>query len=686
MPLHIVPLCELKYVGNTVCSGAIFRYKSLNKIIKAKTRLLSIKKGENIDKVFSQRYLFLITENQINKYYSKEMNTKYKEIHLKWGVLLSNHKKLEFIIDNFRELRDGNSNIVTIKHSKELRRPISILYIKKNIMLRGKYKELIPNALSIYLKSPEKNFIVEYSMMLKSRQGDRVVINKLEILYLIKKRNNATINIYRGIYLKKITDMDFNIETGKLLTRVIKSKMNKSYFLKCIKGQTIRDLKFILNTQFLIRNNNINLGKNHGIDIVTLLNLRNMRKITLTKKVDRGVDKYINKLELLRKVHRDKNKQLNEDLSIKLIDRNNLKRVNKTDVNKNLYRIAIEKISKFLHRAFLYRTISIETLEEINNYGLVLLKRTPISKSYNTRYTYKFVNIEITFLANILGLYKDSVGKIFKVLNKYIFRNKKNKAYKIPERTVNRVPSIFTLKFDGALFLKIGYRQVNLIETKLKFIETIKRWWWLNSSNPRDNLIIPNKDFDYTQELLNNPKYEYLRFNNHPIEWGNIWGIDYNIPAYAVSIEIMLDLVNILIMVWHDNIQGWLCSTGKESMQFIIELLYDWYTLETSTPNPDYYRSYRWIRWEAEKVYFLNLDTGLQAVGVLVANLIDYLKQHHFNLVPLWRNPKAMDIERNFNRIVQNGDLMKVLDKLKGRRYYYIDTQNIEKKNIFGGD
>ena len=53
MPLHIVPLCEFKYVGNTVCSGAIFRYKSLNKIIKAKTRLLSIEKGKNIDKVFS---------------------------------------------------------------------------------------------------------------------------------------------------------------------------------------------------------------------------------------------------------------------------------------------------------------------------------------------------------------------------------------------------------------------------------------------------------------------------------------------------------------------------------------------------------------------------------------------------------------------------------------------------------
>lgn len=219
-----------------------------------------------------------------------------------------------------------------------------------------------------------------------------------------------------------------------------------------------------------------------------------------------------------------------------------------------------------------------------------------------------------------------------------------------------------------------------------KFINIIKRWWWMNSTDPRDSLIIPNKDFSYNQELLNNVDYEYLRLTSHPIGWGNAWGTDFNVPTHSVSIEIILDLVNILIMIWHDNLQGWLCCSGKESMQFIMELLYNWYTLETSKPNLDYYRAYRWIRWEAEKVYFLNLNTGLQAIGVLIANLIAYLKNHHFNTVPLWRNPKAMDIERNFNRIAQNGDIIESLNKTKSRRYYYIDTQNIEKKNILGDD
>ncbi|NFT13206.1 hypothetical protein FDF21_02760, partial [Clostridium botulinum] len=108
------------------------------------------------------------------------------------------------------------------------------------------------------------------------------------------------------------------------------------------------------------------------------------------------------------------------------------------------------------------------------------------------------------------------------------------------------------------------------------------------------------------------------------------------------------------------------------------------YTLDTSSPNIDYIRAYGWIRWEAEKVYFLDAKNGLQAIGLLIANLIDYLKQHHFNLVPIWHNPKAMDIERKFNKIATNGDIIKDLDKLKGKRNYMIETQNFEKKNIFG--
>ncbi len=70
---------------------------------------------------------------------------------------------------------------------------------------------------------------------------------------------------------------------------------------------------------------------------------------------------------------------------------------------------------------------------------------------------------------------------------------------------------------------------------------------------------------------------------------------------------------------------------------------------------------------------------------MLFANLIDYMKYHYFDVVPLWRNLKYMDIERQFNRVATNGDIIKILDKVKGNRHYMIETQNFEKKNILGG-
>ncbi len=39
-----------------------------------------------------------------------------------------------------------------------------------------------------------------------------------------------------------------------------------------------------------------------------------------------------------------------------------------------------------------------------------------------------------------------------------------------------------------------------------------------------------------------------------------------------------------------------------------------------------------------------------------------------------------MDIERNFNRIATNEEIIKHLDKLKGNRHYMIETQDFEKK------
>ena len=51
------------------------------------------------------------------------------------------------------------------------------------------------------------------------------------------------------------------------------------------------------------------------------------------------------------------------------------------------------------------------------------------------------------------------------------------------------------------------------------------------------------------------------------------------------------------------------------------------------------------------------------------------MRIHHFNIVPLWRNLRYMDIERQSNRQAINEDLIKPLDKNKGKRHYLLENK-----------
>ncbi|MCW6065826.1 hypothetical protein, partial [Clostridium sporogenes] len=408
-----------------------------------------------------------------------------------------------------------------------------------------------------------------------------------------------------------------------------------------------------------------------------------------TKNINKNNYRFIDKCNLKEAAKMSNKTMLNKDIIIGIdIDTsiNNLKILDLKDIDRNyktmlMYNIALKDIEKY----------------RIKN-ALNKIAHKEICKDHNKEYFYKDV---FKFIDKSINRYLDrqAIRDIFKYNNRYLDREYTTNIFKHNEKYLGNSPVINIYKQIEIDLLNLSiwqiYRQSNkylnneairqiYTPNKNKFIEITKRWWWLKPTNPTDKIIVPNKDYIYNNDLLNNLDYEYLRFNNHPIEWGKDWGVDYNIPPMTISIEIILDLTNILIMIWHKNTQSWLSCTGKESIQFIMELIYDWYTLDTSSPNIDYIRAYRWIRWEAEKVYFCNIGDGLQAIGLLIANLIDYMKQHYFNLVPIWYNPKAMDIERKFNKVATNGDIMRDLDKLKGKRNYMIEVQNFEKKNILG--
>jgi hypothetical protein len=658
MPLHIIPLCDFKYAGD-VYSGATFKYDTVGKISKAELKLLS--KGSKEVEKNSKKLLYRATSDMLKndkRYLSRELYKIYNKIFTK-------------------ELKIDTREMNKIYRIYRLRSE-SICFIK-NSSVNLRYKDFLIN--------------IESGINLNAVKSNGL---NLEISKELSNAESSCLGIEKNKQLGSAKNNYVSIELGKPMLRIYGNKFNKEEASSLIDHGRKNILLGKCNDIFLSKSAQI-LDKDKPVELIR----------PYIDDVCKFTEMYI---------IRNNIKQISFDLSKRLYGRYNLKDVFKSK-NKLINKIDIKNIGKVNYQFTLKKDSSKRIIKNCGGSYLNKLNLKRISSNIKAKLLYKLGNKNISKI-NIYGLNKIVLKDIFrnnyklfrKITDKNIYcgnddieltLQETNNIAKISDRYLKSIVSINIYKqlekglldltvVDIGQIQKYYYlknylnREIHKEGNNNKFIGIIKRWWWLNPTEPRDNLIIPNKDFNYDSSLLNNPDYEYLRYDNHPISWGNDWGIDFNIPAYAVSIEIMLDLVNILIMIWHSNVQAWMCCSGKESMQFIMELLYDWYTLDTSKPNTDYYRAYRWIRWEAEKVYFLNLDTGLQAVGVLIANLIDYLKYHEFNSVSFWRNLKAMAIERNFNRMAQNGDLMKPLDKKKGKRYYYIETQNIEKKNILG--
>jgi hypothetical protein len=630
MTLHIVPLCDFRYARD-IYSGATFKYDTKGEIFKAgKLKLLRESTIKQIKKNRGNKLLRSVWNKSIVKSDSKLLRRN------DYDITKSIFKCLKAECRNI----DINSGI-----SLEEFRNI-ILNIDRSIELENENNIIINVECS---KSLKVDAFGEFNLVRnKNLQEFRnKQISRNDFLVHLNRENSLLNLIANNTYMDKLSEKLMDKNQSVIFTWPYKIRfINKSFEMYFDRSYLIET--FLYKNRFYERYRLRDISKDRYMFI---------GRITLKDMAYRNTVFNL-KREALRNIF----------MFYRLI---------------NMDRVTMKNIAKNLRTKLLRRDVRKDLSDIADGHGLDRLAVNYIFKDINKllrRYTEKNI-----YFGHYTWLDRQAITKINKIRDEYLKKINFINIYGQAEKALLNVTILNIFKnishnlgsFDRDLY-KEG--------THNKFIEITKRWWWLDPTDPRDNLIIPNKDFSYNEELLNNPYYEYLRFTNHPIGWGGTWGIDWNVPVYAVSIENMLDLVNILIMAWHDNVQGWLCCSGEESMQFIMELLYDWYTLDTSKPNVDYYRAYRWIRWEAEKVYFLNLDNGLQAIGVLIANLIDYLKQHHFNVVPLWRNSKAMDRERNFNRIAQNADLMKVLDKSKGKRYYYIETQNIEKKNILGDD
>jgi hypothetical protein len=227
------------------------------------------------------------------------------------------------------------------------------------------------------------------------------------------------------------------------------------------------------------------------------------------------------------------------------------------------------------------------------------------------------------------------------------------------------------------------------------------RFWFLYGENQADKKILPYYDYPYEDEPIIfegfndlmpdnwNVVYPYefwRKIDVHPVQEGK----DLALLEIPLAVNIMVEIINILIMMWgkfYPAFWGW---TGTQAVLGLTSEVFEWLTLETSRLAQDeknsrkhYDRCYRWLRWEAEKMALLARNDmelrGNYYVGLLIEELIAYMLDHHFDVMPIFIDVNKMDEWRRlFDKDLQT-DITWVLDKVKGIRHKLIEGK--ERKN-----
>ena len=215
------------------------------------------------------------------------------------------------------------------------------------------------------------------------------------------------------------------------------------------------------------------------------------------------------------------------------------------------------------------------------------------------------------------------------------------------------------------------------------------RFWIINNTDYKDLLILPDHDFPYSSEPIFEggdersenwdvvyPNKFYEQIDRHPISNGKYLAID----EIEVDINIMIEIINIFIMMWCKFTPAFWGWTGVQAVCGITDSIYEFLSLSTTIDKmrdnnvlEQYQRAYKWLRWEAEKTALLaRHDSELRGnyyVDILLTNLINYMVDHHFDVMPLFKDVNKMDEWRTlFNKDI-NKDITWVLDKLKGIRH-----------------
>lgn len=669
MPLHSIPLCNVKYVGESPLSGATFKYDTtFNIALNNKTKLAKRDDVIEIDKINTRRlydYDKIAQKNNYRLVYSCDLmidkNVLKNLYDQDRGITKNNDISLESYIDPSinkeatHELGNDYIRVLDISDSLSLNniRGINII-LANEYLLKSTNKEKGINKcgsveLDIYKDNRESNLFILYEYSLGND-----LINQIEYYqeYQVQIKHKD-----KDITQENCIDLDVNhtknIELSNVfnIDRMVQHETSKHNTLS-----TIRDINCKMGIQ--------------GVAPLSKDSLKTIQCDFKPKGVNKADIKNINKSQfnLLKNISC---KHITKDLII------NLKSNSNKQLSKIIFKLIrpakIKEIFNLINPCYLKKSpknIDISPLINVSKVILKPIRKDELSFVHKDRKTifsldnHKWFNKyrKPVFLNDLSGLNKN---------DKPIFLNDYMPVYKEP---------------------------IPIINHELGFLEVTQRWWVLNATAPYDKKILPY-DYGYSNKPLyinrrDRPFGGHLGpIDAHPItdyisKASNGYDTNYGLNEFALSIEIMLDMTNIVAMILNHSASQFVNCSGQESMEFILEVIYDWLNLDSTKyqmnvhgSREHYLRCYRWIRWEAEKIWFTadkdhtqDRMRGLSYAGKLFENLADYLKFHHFNIVPLWRNIKFMDIERQYNRLAVNNDLIKSLNKYKCNRHYFIET------------
>lgn len=248
-------------------------------------------------------------------------------------------------------------------------------------------------------------------------------------------------------------------------------------------------------------------------------------------------------------------------------------------------------------------------------------------------------------------------------------------------------------KYDRPLMVKIYDAKYNLLEY-FYMKEDYVNWLFYEHTTSQGRLSVsttnhvtsckltifnPNAAYITIQHPKDNDGYtawyavaKPILAQSHPIPIGN----DLGLRELPVPIEILVETINILLLMWSKFFMAFTGQTGIQAISGLCATFHEWITLATSQEQAGanikyYYRMWRWLRWEGEciieKAKYDPELTGNYWIEQLLTEMQNYMLQHHFNYMPLFKDIEKMDEHRNiFNSPDNNIEF--ILDKYKGLR------------------